>query len=315
LKLATPTAVPALACLAAIAACGSLSGSTDQPSALATIHGTLEGSQSVSPGSGPLAVAIVWQNWALGSPRVVAPSVAFRPTFPSSFSLDLTDVLPESVTFPAPIAVGLLFVYEDVNQNKQLDLVAPGAPAYVDKIVGGSVEYEIIYVPKPYLQSQPFFPIVGTDGSVLQAGYSWVRVHRWDCEPGDGPCRQSFIYRSIDTPVTFHMFELPWEQAEADTAMCTVVQYPPYLDGPATGSSSPLIPESPANFGGPLPSSDDPELLCDSPTSFRYNENCTTTGPGVCFDYTTTCTQAVQVTLPPGLAAPVDWPCVPQTSF
>ncbi len=341
MKRSMPTALPTVACVAAIAACnGSLSGSTDKPSVLATIHGTVVASQSVSLGSTPLAVAILWAKALPGSTRVMSTSVAVKPTFPSSFSLDFTDVPPDSVMFDIaniecggppcdkpdaaplhiPIALGVLVVYEDVNRNGKLDLVAPGAPAYVDKIVGESTV--IVYTEQPLPQDQNYFSIPGIDGSVLKAGYNWVRVHQWDCEPGDGgfnPCRPSVLYRSIDTPITLQMFELPEEQTSADTLMCSVV--PPSgggtqvgMGGPGSGSSQ-LIQESPDTFGGPLPSSDDPELLCDSPTSFRYSENCTTTSPGVCLGDTTTCTQEVQVTLTPGTAAPADWPCVPQRSF
>jgi hypothetical protein len=352
-----------LACLAATAACsGSLSGSADKPSVLATIRGTLDGSQSTSLGSGPLAVAIVWATPVAGSYQVVSTSVAVQPTFPSSFSLDLTELPPESMIYHpdgAPpdlrVAAGALVVYEDANQNGQLDLVAPGAPAYVDTIVGGSFD-EILYTEHPL----PQYP--GSDGSVLRAGYNLARQHRWDCEPGNGgldPCTSSSFYRSMDTPVTLHMFELPWEKAEADTYMCAVVpagglgsgrgpactqlaaccsSLPTMpqqqecgqivvgasdafcqwelsvFDGGRCLSSS-LIPESPATFGGPLPSSDDPELFCNNAMSFKYWENCTTTSPGVCLGYTTTCTQQVLVALAPGTPAPADWPCVPQRSF
>jgi hypothetical protein len=344
MKRSMPTALPVLVCFAATTACSSsLSGSTDRPSVLATIHGTVDAPQSVSLGSSPLAVAIVWAKPVAGSPQLVATSVAVTPNFPSSFSLDLTDLPPDSVMFDisniecgappcdkpdaAPlhqrIALATLVVYEDVNRNGQLDLVPPGAPAYVDRIVGGSLQYGIVYSEQPLPQDQNYFPIPGKDGSVLKAGYNWVRVHRWDCEPGDGGwngCRPSVFYRPIDTPVTLSMFELPEEQVEADAFMCTVVPQSggqsSYGIGPALGSSpSPMTPESPANFGGPLPSSDDPELLCDSPTSFRYSENCTTTSSGVCLGNTTTCTEHVQVALAPGMAAPADWPCIPQRSF
>ena len=205
MKRSMPTALPTVACVAAIAACnGSLSGSTDKPSVLATIHGTVVASQSVSLGSTPLAVAILWAKALPGSTRVMSTSVAVKPTFPSSFSLDFTDVPPDSVMFDIaniecggppcdkpdaaplhiPIALGVLVVYEDVNRNGKLDLVAPGAPAYVDKIVGESTV--IVYTEQPLPQDQNYFSIPGIDGSVLKAGYNWDRVHRWDCEPGDG---------------------------------------------------------------------------------------------------------------------------------
>jgi hypothetical protein len=338
MKLAMHTALPVLAGLAATAACGSLSGSTDQPSVLATIHGTVNGSQSTSSGSGPLAVAILWAKLAQGSPQVVSTSAAVTPTFPSSFSLDLTELPPDSVMFDlasincgAPpcdmpddpplhvqIALGGLVLYEDLNHNGRLDLVAPGAPAYVDKIVG-EAPYEILYTEQPLPHDQNYYPIPGTDGSVLQKGYNWVRVNRFDCEPGDGgfnPCTSSVLYRSIDTPVTVEMFD-PEQQAEAASLMCAVVPASGggQQSGGGTGTPpSQWVQKTPATFGGPLPSSDDPELLCDSPTSFRYGENCTTTSPGICLGETTTCTQEVQVTLPPG-TPPADWPCVPQRSF
>jgi hypothetical protein len=349
MKRSMSTTVPMLACLAAIAACsGSLSGSTDRPSVLATIHGTVDLMQSVSLGGSPLAVAVVWVKAPLpGSTQVASTSVAVKPTFPSSFSLDLTDVPPDSMMFDianincgappcdrpdAPplhlrIALGALVVYEDVNRNGKLDLVAPGAPAYVDKVVGASTE--IVYTEQPLPQDQNYFPIPGRDGSVLKAGYNWVREHRWDCEPSDGgwsACPPSVFYRPIDTPVTLRMFDLPKEQAAADSLMCTVVppsgvQRPTSGSAPAASGGGPgpgvsrTTPESPADFGGPLPSSDDPELLCDGPTSFRYSENCTTTSSGVCLLYTSTCTGQVQVALAPGMAAPADWPCIPQPSF
>ena len=98
MKPSMPTALPMLAWLAASAACsGSLSGSTDKPSVLATIHGTVEALQSGSPdGSNPLAVAIVWQKVLPGSTQVVSTSVPIKPTFPSSFSLDLAGLPPDS---------------------------------------------------------------------------------------------------------------------------------------------------------------------------------------------------------------------------
>lgn len=333
-----------IACLGAIAACstGSLSGSTDRPSVLATIHGTVEASPSGSPPSNELSVAIVWQKVLPSSTQMVSTSVPVRPAFPSSFSLDLTDLPPDSAItdlaefncgnppcdypdsgpFHLRVAFGEVVVYEDLNHNGQLDLVAPGAPAYLDKVVGGSVESAILYIEKLLPQDQGYFPIPGADGSVLRAGYNWFRAHRWDCEPGDGgpfnPCVESVVYRSIDTPVSLQMFDLPYEQIGANAYMCTVI--PPVVGGswvpsdPQPGSPQ-LTQESPADFGGPLPTADDSELVCDSPTSFRYHENCTTTSAGVCLTITTTCTTDVEVTLPAGTAAPADWPCVPQTGF
>jgi hypothetical protein len=319
-------------CLAASAACSSsLSGSTDQPSVLATIHGTVEGSTSASLGTGPLAVAILWATAPTpGSSQVVSMGVPVKPSFPSSFSLDLTDLPPDSVMFDianincgappcdkpdaAPshqrIALGGLVLYEDVNQNGELDLVPPGAPAFIDKIVSVA-PYEIVYTEQPLPADQNYFPIPGTDGSVLNAGYNWVRSHRWDCEPGDvafSSCKPSVFYRPIDTPIAFQMVP-PEDQAAENIIMCSVIP------GGQVGGSGSFIQESLADFVGPLPSSDDGELLCDSVTSFRYSENCTTTSPGVCLDFTTTCSQEFLVTLPPGMAQPADWPCVPQRSF
>ena len=336
MKRSRPTAHPLIAVVTAIAACstGSLSGSTDKPSVLATIHGTVNALQAGSPdGSNPLAVAIVWQKFLPGSTQVVSTSVPVEPTFPSSFSLDLTGLPPDSAMTdlatlncgkpPCPdpdagpfhlwVALGWLVVYEDLNLNGQLDLVAPGAPAYVDKVVGSAGDHAIVYIEKILPQDQGYFPIPGADGSVLTAGYNWSSRHAWDCEPGDGGpslCAASVVYRSIDTPVTLQMFDLPKEQLGADTYMCAEI---PSTTLPV--ESPQLIQQSPADFGGPLPSSDDPELICDSPTSFRYHEQCTTTSAGVCLAITTTCTTEVQVTLPPGTAAPADWPCVTQTSF
>lgn len=349
MKRLMPTAHPLVACLTATAACscstGALSGSTDRPSVLATIHGTVEASPSGSPASNDLSVAIAWQKLVPGpvprtpapSNRVVSTSVPVKPTFPSSFSLDLTGLppdsamtdlaefncgnppcnLPDAGSFHLWVAVGLLVVYEDLNHNGQLDLVAAGAPAYVDRVVGGSAPRAIIYIEKVLPQDQGYFPIPGADGSVLQAGYNWMRGHPWDCEPEDAGldhCHTSIVYRPIDTPVTLSMFDLPREQPGADAYMCAVI--PSFIGPQSLGSPPlPLTQESAGDFGGPLPSSEDPDLLCDSPTSFRYNQNCTTTSAGVCLAITTTCTQQVQVTLAPGTAAPTDWPCVPQLSF
>ncbi len=327
-----------LTCVAATVACGSgLSGSSDKPSVLATIQGTVVGSQSAS-GPSDLAVAFDWGRPVKGAIELTATSTPLSPMFPAAFSLDLTELPPEAQMVdlaafacqgnapcdspnPAPtgvhVALGVVVVYEDSNHNGQLDFVAPGAPAYVDEAVGTSRPYEIIYLDKPVPPEYSTVLSVGDDGSTPQVGYNLLAEHENDCiasgDGGSGYCHASLFWRPISTPITLQMVSgSPQDQANANAFMCT--SYPDTTVSVADTGVSPSPVESVTAFG-PLPSSEDPRLTCVSTTSFQYLEGCTTTSPGICEGTTTECTSRVTVNLDPGASPRSDWPCTAHSSF
>jgi hypothetical protein len=326
-------------CFLATAACGSLSGKTDAPSTLASIHGTIQ-SQSATAGAN-LSTAIVWfQQGVNVTTHESADSVPVTGSFPASFTIDLNSPPPaealmdlqalsnDSAGAGIHIAFGLLVAYDDRNHNGQLDLVSAGASDYVDSVEGTTFgPSAIFYVDKPIPDS--FWATsgslqVGFDGSFPSVGYNFlVPVDNYCYRKSDAAgtrdvCALGVAWKPIDTPATLTLgdtktglgvFEQTFMCASGPTAVRT--------DSICTDASAPCAKTvSVTEFGAPLPSADDQELRCLDSRSFFYHPSCKFTPTGVCADISETCAQPVVVTLDPSgggaFAPPADWPCALQ---
>ena len=75
-------------------------------------------------------------------PVQASKSVAIEPTFPASFEVPLY-LLPDLEVLSGErkslLGYGVLVVYEDGNQNMELDLVSPGATASADTILASGI--------------------------------------------------------------------------------------------------------------------------------------------------------------------------------
>jgi hypothetical protein len=304
-------------------ACGSLSGTTGSESTLARINGTIKESQSSAPVS-DLATAIVW----VGPTKASDTSVAVSAAFPASFTIDLTapppagtqvdlgDLFGEGHTYGVPIAAGALVAYEDLNHNGKLDLVAPGARAYIDNVIAVQEQDILVYFAAtvPAGLTVPGL-IPDLHGSRPQAGYNLLVQHPNDCSSaadGGVQCEYAFLWEPIGTPITVTISDAPQLYPLAGY-MCTELNGSGSFNVDCqTGNCLPA--QSARDFQGPFPSPDDPSLYClPDGRTFWLSEGCTTTTPGLCLGYTFACTTRATVTLDPpgvpGIAPPPSWPC------
>ncbi|MFN3197182.1 MAG: hypothetical protein ACE366_02020 [Bradymonadia bacterium] len=119
------------------------------------------------PASGTLRVALFWSRAAEAAQQVslIEQQAVTTSRFPARYALSLYSPPPMEVMVEAPegngeVAVGLLLVYIDANEDGRWD------PA-TDRLVGGARQRALVYTPSG--ASSPFF-------GDLQPGYHRVRT-------------------------------------------------------------------------------------------------------------------------------------------
>jgi hypothetical protein len=162
----------------------------------------------------------------------------------------------------------------------------------------------------------------GADGSIPQAGYNLETVQPNVCVGADATakCGPATAWKSLDTPITLTLGAADAAQsAEMNLTMCAENAVTHIAGGACTGSGSSggsaSCVEPVTAFPGPLPAPNDPNLVCQSTTTFVYQQNCTATVENVC-EIDVAC-DAITVSLDapgsPTAAAPSGWPCAAQT--
>ncbi|WP_394838563.1 hypothetical protein LVJ94_16830 [Pendulispora rubella] len=291
------------------AACGSVSDDTDDPSVLATLHGTIRNPESIARGPGELRVAVVWSVFpkpqgggGVNAPELhVSQDVAVNPAFPTGFTLDLRVPPPREAVQPIEktpglkIAYGTLVAYEDVNGNGRLDLVDPTAVTFVDRIVALNQETILAFLEG----TLPDPPQRGTDGSTPRLGFNFLSVDL--ClfgTGGSGPCTESkVLWKPIEAEISLALSNAP----RFSQLMCQ--------QGPGGSTGLDRTEEHPA---GEIPRSSPAgpreKSSCSDGGRVYRRQSCMSRSAGLCGEITESCVTDVYH-LEPGVPAPSGWPC------
>jgi hypothetical protein len=299
------------------AACGGsgLSGSTDRPSTLATVQGTIENPQdlSLADSSSPIRVAIVWAVRATsdangGATVRVAQDVAVSAQLPSNFRLDLTQLPPPEAMYRDPdypsvrSAFGTIVAYQDLNNNGQLDLIDANATNTIDRVLAIPFD-DVVY----YLEGDVSTVAdagVDDNGAPPRLGFSFYEIqplHEWACSGGPiiaaevppTPC-PGFLWKRIDTPLTLTISDTPALPA----AVCRTVA----IGGSefTTGTV-----HAPGELPPTLPVKSDPLLACDPGGLSLSYYACTISATTLCNVSLTCIGDEYSLNGPP----PSGWPC------
>ena len=184
--------------LAALGGCDAAADLDYRGEPLATIRGqvTTSADKQSEPYLHPRAV-LVWQNPQLlnedgtappiGSFERIAEDVAVVSQFPAEFEINLFNPPPAAARYQG-IAVASVILYDDKNQNQQLDLVGPGEDP-VDWLIGDS-EDAVLFAEAgaTYNPFDPLYPLWCPTGTtpVIPTGFSIGRLDIKSDEPADG---------------------------------------------------------------------------------------------------------------------------------
>jgi hypothetical protein len=183
--------------LLTLASCGSSAGPTYAPPLL-SIDGTI--TASTIPTASTVHVALVWQLLDASGFRA-AQELAIRAEFPATFHLDVRQLPPPEVITPVDpalvkpgfatgAALGTLIVYEDTNDNGELDLLPIDATQSVDRVLGIPERLEIIYLEGGGIPKKPdSLPTDLEEAVELSAGFNLILEPKLeDPEPGCSSC-------------------------------------------------------------------------------------------------------------------------------
>lgn len=287
-------------------ACGAVSGNTDEPTTLASIHGQLTNPDSIVVDSGALRVAVVWSADANKSVIHAAQDVAVTPQFPAGFTVNLTMPPPTSAMIDSKvqglrIAYGAVIAYEDRNHNGQLDLVDPSAPNYVDRVVAANENTVIFYLEGTLPDSAT--DITGTDKSLPSLGFNFYTDTF--CFGGQGPsgkpCEEETSWKPISEPITLSLSDSP----HLAQLMCKS------SSGGTSSTGGPVRQHPAGEMPSEFPAKNDKNLVCAAGGRSYSFLQCTTTSSGLCGEVTSTC-EGNAYSLTAGQAVPSGWPCVTQ---
>jgi hypothetical protein len=311
MKRFSPTLCLAPVVALVTAACGSgLSGSTDKPSTIATVHGQIDNPLQLPLDSTPFRVAIVWglasSDGGVSALRT-AEDIAVTPAFPAQYQLDVTELPPPEAmsTFPGTslrFAYGSIVAYEDTNRNGKLDLIDPNATTAIDRVLAVPTDYTLVY-----FEGDPSVLPNGADDNGVKptAGFLFDQVQplgEWACTGGpiiDGvtpPSCPGFLWKPISTPLTLTLSASP----ELSSYMCGSEP------GAGTSVSGTSQPSKLSDFNGTLPAKSDRYLGCaPDGQSFSYEWCMEVPGKSLC-DVESQCTQK-SYAYDPSFAS--SWPC------
>ena len=272
----------ATVCALGSAACGGgLSGSTDRPSAIATIQGQIEKPAEIPLDAGEFRVAIVWgvRDAAGKSLLRRAEDVAVTPVFPSQFHLEITQLPPTESFFtdsPIHMAGGSLVAYEDTNHNGKLDLVDPSATTAVDRVLSVPTDTTLVYIESD-VSALP--GLEDDDGARPTTGFQFQETEplgQWACSggpiivglaPSDCP---GFRWKPITTPLTLSVSSRP----ELSLYICGM------WGGESVSVTSSSTSGALGDFAGHLPAKSDPNLRCTADGKSFIYVTCTDDGGG-----------------------------------
>jgi hypothetical protein len=194
-----------------LSGCGSAAGPTYAPK-LGTLNGTVTSNTSVATPA-EVRVALVWSTFPTGGASFslqMAQDVTVRAEFPAQFRLDLETLPPDAAMItPDPakaaeagaspgsrVALGALVVYDDVDGDGRLELIAPGASTSSDRVLGVAEDFMVLYfegqeddhpwVFEPSLRINRGYNLIGTRISPVHCpGVGiWARARRRSRRPG-----------------------------------------------------------------------------------------------------------------------------------
>lgn len=254
------------------------------------------------PITNDLRVAVVWgTRTSTGNTYQASQDIALGISGVGSFTIDLFQAPPAAVLmksnmlneeFPddgTMLGIGTPVVYEDKNGNGKLDMIATGATAPVDAIVGADARLLIFYVDG---QAVPTWlnSLQGLDGQ-LDVGFNLVNVPKL-CLGSDCEKVNSKIYSPGDT------FSLPLiADPRLNEIMCIESK-----GSTGSGKVENMGTQTPAAYPTPA------NATCN-PNGHSYSETtCVELNTGLCEGSHSECTTRTW-DISDSLNPPSGWPC------
>lgn len=286
-------------CGAVLGGCGELAPADDPAGVLTTYTGTLDNSLDV-PIESELRVALVWFDAVetLSGPLNVSQDIPVVPEFPASFQLALDAAPPQAAlkTYEtldesaqenwsegSAVAMGTIVVYDDRNQNGQLDLLEGQDPEPIDWVVGVSEGLVVIFI-----EGAPPLDPSDPDGLQLGVGYNLIAVS--SCEPEEGCLVKTELVDTFELQLT--------DDPEVQRLMC--------VNSALGQSGAGYVTDMGTALPDAWPNAEDIECASDG-LSYLTESVCVKESDGLCGKVTMTC-HSERWHLPEGDAA-AGWPC------